>query len=366
MKKFLLLTISALLTALLGGCTSLNKPTVTSVAAPSVENGLVPIDHSYVKEEGMEVIYVAGGCFWGTEKLMQTLYGVKDATSGYANGEDVNVPSYETVSDTGFKETVRVVYDPEKVSLDTILFVYFRSIDPSITNRQGNDIGTQYQAGIYWADDKAKETVLRIADVERERANPFAVEIEPLRSFYDAEEYHQNYLDKNVNGYCHITTDEFELAARIIVDPVDYPRPSKDEIKAKLTEFQYSVTQEEGTEPAFQNEYWNHHERGIYVDVVTGEPLFSSSDKFDSGTGWPSFSKGIDENTFVFLADHSFGMERVEARSRTGDTHLGHVFTDDSKSSTGIRYCMNSASLRFIPYDNMEKEGYGYLKEYVL
>lgn len=366
MRKLLLIAISAFLTALLGGCMSPNKATDSTVSDVTNKGEVIPMDHSFVKEKGMEVIYVAGGCFWGTEKLMQSLYGVKDAVSGYANGVEGDIPRYETVSDTGYKETVRVVYDPEKVSLDTILFTYFRSIDPTIRNRQGNDIGTQYQAGVYWADEKAKETVLRIAEVERERSDPFVVEIEPLQSFYDAEEYHQNYLDKNVNGYCHIGTEEFELASRIIVDPAEYPRPPRDEFKAKLTEFQYSVTQEEATEPAFQNEYWNNHEKGLYVDIVTGEPLFSSSDKFDSGTGWPSFSKGIDENTFVYLVDNSFGMERIEVRSRTGDTHLGHVFYEEGISSTGARYCMNSASLRFIPYDNMDEEGYGYLKEFVL
>ena len=366
MKRLFLLTVSALLTSFTGGCVSPNKAADSATAEPDNKVEVIPMDHSYIKEDGMEVIYVAGGCFWGTEKLMQSLNGVKDVVSGYANGVEGDVPSYETVSDTGYKETVRVVYDPDEVSLDTILFTYFRSIDPTIKNWQGNDIGTQYQTGVYWADEKAKETVLRIAEIERERADPFAVEIEPLQSFYDAEEYHQNYLDKHVNGYCHIGTEEFELASRIIVDPAEYPRPARDDIKAKLTSFQYSVTREEGTEPAFQNEYWNNHERGLYVDIVTGEPLFSSSDKFDSGTGWPSFSQGIDENTFVYLVDYSFGMERIEVRSRTGDTQLGHVFYEAGISSTGARYCMNSASLRFIPYDDMEKEGYGYLKGYVL
>ena len=286
-----------------------------------------------------------------------------EATIGYANGQG-DSPNYSTISRTGFKETVRVEYEPAKVSLDTLLFAYFRSIDPTIKNKQGNDIGTQYQAGIYWSDDAAGEVVRRIADVEKSRYDAFAVEIELLQSFYDAEEYHQNYLDKNPGGYCHISFEEFELVKRIIVDPAHYIRPSIEEIKAKLTPMQYRVTQEAGTETPFQNEYWNHHEKGIYVDVVTGEPLFSSRDKFDSGTGWPSFSKAIDENTLVFLTDRSLGTERIEVRSRAGNSHLGHVFYGENGTPTGVRYCMNSASLRFIPYEDLAETNYDYLIEY--
>ena len=317
------------------------------------------------EKDGINVIYLAGGCFWGTEKLMQSVDGVADAVSGYANGEDDVTPSYYTVSGTGFKETVRVEYDPEKVSLDALLFLYFRSIDPTLIARQGNDTGTQYQAGIYWANEALGQTVLRIAAVERLRFGDFSVETEPLRNFFDAEEYHQDYLDKNPGGYCHVSSEEFALAANMIVDPADYPRPSDEDIKAALTATQFNVTQESGTEPAFTGEYWDNHERGIYVDVVTGEPLFSSSDKFDSGTGWPSFTCPIDENAVVLLPDDSFGMQRTEVVSRAGNTHLGHVFYGESGSPNGVRFCINSASLRFIPYDDMDAQGYGYLMDYV-
>ena len=295
---------------------------------------------------------------------MQSIPGVLEATSGYANGAG-DSPNYNTISKTGFKETVRVEYEPAKISLDAILFAYFRSVDPTVTNRQGNDTGTQYQAGVYWGDDIAKETVLRIADIEKSRYKKFAVEIEPLQSFYDAEEYHQNYLDKNPGGYCHISAEEFELVQNMIVDPANYRRPPLDEIKSALTAQQYRVTQEAATEPPFQNEYWNHHEKGIYVDVVTGEPLFSSVDKFDSGTGWPSFTKPIDENTVVFLKDGLLGFERTEVRSRAGNSHLGHVFYGKGESPTGVRFCMNSAALRFIPYSEMVEKNYGYLAGYV-
>jgi peptide methionine sulfoxide reductase msrA/msrB len=324
-------------------------------------------DQTYSKQEGVDVIYLAGGCFWGLEKLMQTLPGVTVATSGYANGQGED-PTYSSVSNgnTGYRETVRVEYEPDKVSLDRVLFTFFTAIDPTVEDKQGNDVGTQYQSGIYYTNDTAKETVDRIADVERGRYEPFAVEITALSSFYDAEDYHQDYLDKNPNGYCHITSQDFDLAAKSIVDPGDYPRPSDDAIKASLTEVQYNVTQKEGTEPAFDNEYWDTYEQGIYADVVTGEPLFSSQDKFDAGTGWPSFTQGIDENTLILLDDTSLGMVRTAVQSRAGNSHLGHVFYGENESSTGARFCINSASLRFIPVSEMETQGYGYLKDYVI
>jgi len=325
------------------------------------------IDNTYVKQEGINVIYLAGGCFWGMEKLMQSIPGVVNVISGYANGKAGGVPTYESVSTghTGYRETVRVEYDPNKVSLEALIFAYFHVIDPTVENAQGNDRGTQYQTGIYYVDEYSKEIVERIVEVEKLRYEDFAVEIEPLTRFYDAEEYHQDYLDKNPTGYCHISRNEIAAVSKMIVNPADYPRPTDEQIKAMLTEEQYWVTQNAGTEAPFQNKFWEHHERGIYVDIVTGEPLFSSSDKFDSPSGWPSFSKGIDINTFVFIKDISLGMARTEVRSRTGNSHLGHVFTGDSHSPSGTRYCINSAALRFVPYEKMEAEGYGYLMSYV-
>jgi len=325
------------------------------------------IDLTYTKKDGIEVIYLAGGCFWGLEKLMQSLPGVVDVVSGYANGKADIVPSYTVVSTgvTGYRETVRVEYDPEVISLDAILFAYFHVIDPTIQNQQGNDIGTQYQTGVYYTDEASRTTVERIGAIEQARHEKFVVEFEPLERFYDAEEYHQDYLVKNPLGYCHISSDEMNSVAEMIVDPGKYPLPPLAEIKAKLTEQQFNVTQEDATEIAFMNEYWDNHERGMYVDIVTGEPLFSSADKFDSGTGWPSFTKPIDENTVRFIEDFSYDMVRVEARSRAGNSHLGHVFYNDPVSPTGTRYCINSAALRFIPYEEMEAEGYTYLMGFV-
>lgn len=320
-------------------------------------------------EEGMymdtteNVIYLAGGCFWGMEQLMQSIPGVIDAQSGYANGTCEEDADYQTVckGNTGFRETIRVEYDPEQVSLDALLLAYFYVIDPTVENRHGNDVGSQYQTGVYYTNESVKETVERIAEIERGRREKFFVEIGPLKNYYPAEEYHQDYLEKNPNGYCHIPKAEMELFSRLRIDPGDYQKPAAESIRDKLTEEQYRVTQENGTERPFSNEFWDQLEKGIYVDIVTGEPLFSSTDKFESGCGWPAFTKPIEEPAVVELEDLSHGMRRTEVRSRAGDSHLGHLFTGDPESPNGVRYCINSTSLRFVPYAKMKAEGYGYL-----
>lgn len=372
MKKVLAVIV---LVALLATACNVAVNTDTAISNQQDEpqtEVIIPIgdsvfDNTYIEKEGVEVIYFAGGCFWGIEKLMQSIPGVVEATSGYANGLAEIVPTYEQVikGDTGYRETVRVEYQPNQVSLDALIFAYYHVIDPTTANAQGNDVGTQYQTGIYYTNDDAKNTVERVTAIVKERYEKFVVEIEPMQRFYEAEEYHQDYLVKNPMGYCHISRDEMATITNIIVDPGNYQRPPKEEIKAELTDLQYNVTQNAGTEPPFKNEYWDNHERGLYVDVVTGEPLFSSSDKFDSGTGWPSFSKGIDENTFVFITDKSLGVTRTEVRSRAGNSHLGHIFYNEGISPTGTRFCMNSAALRFVPYEQMEAEGYGYLMDYI-
>jgi len=317
--------------------------------------------------EPENVIYLAGGCFWGIEHLMQSIPGVIDAESGYANGNRAEDANYQTIcsTDTGFRETVRVEYDPEQVSLDALLLAYFYVIDPTVQNRQGNDVGSQYQTGVYYTNDKARKTVERIAEIERSRSREFHVEIGPLLSFYPAEAYHQNYLTNNPGGYCHIPMEEIRLFSALRIDPGDYQKPAAEAIRDKLTKEQYYVTQESGTEYAFMNEFWNRFEKGIYVDVVTGEPLFSSTDKYESSCGWPAFTKPIEAPSVVYLLDESHGMQRIEVRSRAGNSHLGHVFINDPESPNGVRFCINSASLRFIPYAHMEEEGYGYLMDVV-
>ena len=369
MKKIALLMLAGLMALSGSACgQNTNEPVEINenMEEDTSEMTILGIDHGYTAEDGVNVIYLAGGCFWGTEKLMQSMPGVLRATSGYANGK-TDTPTYEAVvtGATGYRETVRVEYDPDLVSLDTILFVFFDAIDPTVKNAQGNDVGTQYQTGVYYIDDAAKEAVDYVAGIEKERAADFFVEIGLLQSFWDAEDYHQDYLDNNPYGYCHISLDEFERAQNIIVDAAAYRRPAEDVIKEMLTDLQYHVTQDAGTEVPFDNTYWDNHEKGIYVDIVTGEPLFSSADKFDSGTGWPSFSKPIDENTLVLMSDDSLGMQRTEARSRAGNSHLGHVFYGETGSPTDTRYCINSAALSFIPYKDMAAKGYEYLTAYV-
>jgi len=318
-----------------------------------------------VREDGLPVIYLAGGCFWGMEKLMASLPGVRQVTCGYANGSCEEDAVYVTVcqGDTGFKEAVQVVYDPEATSLDAILFAFFAVIDPSQRNRQGNDVGTQYQTGVYYTDDASRKTVERIARLEAGRAASFHVEIGPLLNFYPAEECHQHYLDKHPGGYCHIPTQEIAALSNLKIDPGRYQKPAPEVLRDMLTEDQYRVTQKAGTEPPFSNRYWYFEGKGIYVDVVTGEPLFSSRDKFRSSCGWPAFSKPIEAPSIVERTDKSHGMRRTEVRSRAGDSHLGHVFAGDPEAPGGVRYCINSAALRFVPYEKMEEEGYGYLME---
>lgn len=302
-------------------------------------------------------IYLAGGCFWGVEAYMARIEGVYDVTSGYANGDTDN-PTYEDVlyKETGHAETVHVVYDAFVVDLSALLKYYFRVIDPTSVNKQGNDVGSQYRTGIYYVNTEDEEIIKRFIAAEQLKfKDPIAVEVERLDDFTLAEEYHQDYLEKNPNGYCHIDLD---LAYEPLIDPRDYPKPSDAVLKKILTEAQYRVTQNNETEYAFSNEYWDLFEPGLYVDVATGEPLFSSRDKYDSACGWPSFTKPIAAEVVTYHEDTSYNMIRTEVRSRAGDSHLGHVFEDGPKERGGKRYCINSASIRFIPLADMANEGY--------
>lgn len=309
-------------------------------------------------------IWLAGGCFWGVEHYMARVYGVYDAVSGYANGNTEN-PTYEDViwKNTGHAETVHVRYDPERVDLEKLLAHFFQIIDPTLLNQQGNDRGTQYRTGIYYTDEADKSIIDKVIAKEQERYDkPIVTEVEPLVNFTIAEEYHQDYLEKNPDGYCHVKFDSLEnQEIPSLIDPARYPKPSDDEINKILTKEQYRVTQGNGTEMAYSNEYWDNYDPGIYVDIVTGEPLFSSADKYDSMCGWPSFTKPIDPAVVLEYKDTSYNMIRTEVRSRSGDSHLGHVFNDGPKDRGGLRYCINSAAIKFIPQAEMEAAGYGYL-----
>lgn len=314
-------------------------------------------DYSNVR---LKEIYLAGGCFWGMEAYLERIYGVADAVSGYANGHTEN-PKYEDLlyNNSGHAETVQVKYDPERISLQALLAYYMKVVDPTSINQQGNDKGLQYRTGIYYTDP-AEEKIIRefLAEQQKKYEKPIRIENLPLDNFTKAEDYHQDYLQKNPNGYCHI---DLNKAQEIVIDSWKYHKPSEQELRQRLSESQYAVTQQNDTERPFSNEYWDNKEAGIYVDVATGEPLFVSTDKYDSGCGWPSFTKPISKDVLTYQEDKSHNMNRTEVRSRTGDSHLGHVFEDGPKEEGGLRYCINSASLRFIPKAEMKEQGYEYL-----
>lgn len=305
-------------------------------------------------------IYLAGGCFWGMEAYFERIDGILNAESGYANGNTAN-PSYEDViRGSGHAETVKLTYDANQVSLPVILAYYFRVIDPTSLNKQGNDRGIQYRTGIYYTSEDQKPIIEEAIRKEQEKwRRPIVVEVQPLKNYYAAEEYHQDYLQKNPNGYCHI---DIKLADDAIIDPTKYTKPSQENLKSSLSAQEYAVTQEAATERPFSNQYWDFFEPGIYVDIVSGEPLFSSIDKYQSNCGWPSFVKPIAPEVIQYYRDTSYGMIRTEVRSRVANAHLGHVFEDGPRDRGGLRYCINSAALRFIPLDEMDAAGYGYLR----
>lgn len=296
-------------------------------------------------------IWLAGGCFWGVEEYFSRLEGVVETSVGYANGRTEN-PGYYDIPDTGHAETVHVVYGTDGTSLRVILEHFFKIIDPTVRNRQGNDIGTQYRTGIYYTAEEDEKVIRQVMAEEQQKYKaPIVTEVKKLEHYYPAEDYHQDYLKKNPGGYCHI---DFSTLPK-----PSYSRPSQEELRKALSDLQYSVTQENSTEPPFKNEYWDNHSKGIYVDIVTGEPLFISSDKYDSGCGWPSFTRPIDEKAIEKKTDRSHSMLRTEVRSNIGDSHLGHVFSDGPGDKGGLRYCINSAALKFIPIEEMDSKGYG-------
>ena len=302
----------------------------------------------------------AGGCFWCMVEPFDERPGIEKVVSGYTGGSVKN-PTYEQVASnqTGHVEAVQITFNPSIISYEDLVETFWRQIDPTDPGGQFHDRGESYQTVIFYHN----ETQKNIAEKSKEQlersgkfSKPIATKILPAKPFYEAEEEHQYYYKKQP---FHYRMYERGSGRKDFISKYWKSNIDKSELKNKLSPIQYYVTQENGTERPFENEYWDHYEEGIYVDIVSGEVLFSSKDKFDAQCGWPSFTKPIDPYHIEEYEDTSHGMRRTEVRSKYGDSHLGHVFEDGPIEQGGLRYCINSAAMKFIPKDKMEEEGYG-------
>lgn len=351
----------------------------------AIENNLIKGQVKHTENsKGLAVATFAGGCFWCMEKPFEQIPGVVSVISGYIGGH-TNNPTYKQVSagTTGYAEAVQISYDPNKVSYRKLLDIFWHQIDPTDPDGSFVDRGSQYRSAIYYHNDKQKRLALQSkSELNRSGlyAKPIVTEITETSIFYRAEDYHQDYYKTNPLRYkfyryrsgrdqylakvmarekrikADSMSDKDNIAKGIQVS-TSFKKPTVVELKQRLNRLQYEVTQEDATERPFDNTYWDNHEAGIYVDIISGEPLFSSTDKYDSKTGWPSFAKPITKDALIKKQDRKLFSTRTEVRSRIADSHLGHVF-NDGPAPTGLRYCINSASLRFIPSKDLKSKGY--------
>lgn len=384
--------ILAMVTALLIAATGAFYAAVATAEKTTAQtNEYAPSD------PGLKVATFAGGCFWCVEAGYEKIPGVAEAVSGYAGGDEPD-PNYQQVSSgrTGHTEAVQVYYDPDVITYEGLLQGLWRMMNPTDAKGQFVDRGQQYRPAIFYHNAEQKrlaETAKQELQASGVYKNPVVIEITPLKTFYAAEKYHQDYYKKNPVRYNLYTFNsgryqfiegvygkdyeldfsQFKPEAKAVdsaektaeksagmkgFDPQAFVKPDSDTLKQRLTSTQYEITQNDGTERAFSNPYWDNKQPGIYVDVVSGEPLFSSRDKYKSGTGWPSFTRPLSPDMVVEKEDNGFFMKRTEIRSRFADSHLGHVF-NDGPAPTGLRYCMNSAAMKFIPLEEMADAGYG-------
>ncbi len=341
----------------------------------------------------IQTMIVAGGCFWCVEADLEKVPGVIGVVSGYSGG-NADKPTYQNYGSGGHREVVEVTYNANQVSFEDILIVTMKTTDPTDDNGTFGDRGDKYSSAFYYENSQQKkiiEDLIREVDENGPYDKPLAIDVETKATFWPAEDYHQDYYKGTltklryqfyrtasgrsafIEKYWGVNDHSPELSWRNEPSTSNnqtymwsnYVKPSEEELKSQLDEQAFKVTQKEGTERAGTSPLDKIWEDGIYVDILSGEPLYSSKDKFDSGTGWPSFVRPITPNALTEHEDKKFFTTRTETRSAIADNHIGHVFNDGPADRGGLRYCMNGVALNFVPKAEMEAKGYGDFLQYL-